>query len=44
MPVVPGTDPNAIAAILAKYNAQIDEALTSVGTVHHARFLLLVNI
>jgi len=41
MPVVPGTDPNAIAAVLAKYNAQIDEALTSVGTVHYARFLLL---
>jgi hypothetical protein len=41
MPVVPGTDPNAIAAVLAKYNAQIDAALTSVGTVHYARFVLL---
>ena len=41
MPVVPGTDPNAVAAVLAKYNAQIDQALTSVGTVHYARFLLL---
>jgi len=41
MPVTPGTDPQAIAATLAQYNTQINEALTSVGTVHYARFLLL---
>ena len=41
MPVVPGSDPAAIAATLAKYQQQIDDALTSVGTVHYARFLLL---
>jgi hypothetical protein len=41
MPVVPGTDPKAIAATLAKYDAEINTALTSIGTVHYARFLLL---
>ena len=41
MPVIPGTDPTAIATFLDKSNAQIDEALTAVGTVHYARFLLL---
>jgi hypothetical protein len=41
MPVVPGTDPTAIAKVLAESNAQINAALTSVGTVHYARFLLL---
>ena len=41
MPVVPGTDPRAIAATLAQYQPQIDTALTNVGTVHYARFVLL---
>src|SRR5262245_40902352 len=41
MPVVPGSDPSAIAATIAKYQTQIDKALTQVGTVHYARFLLL---
>jgi hypothetical protein len=41
MPVVPGTDPRVIGETLAKYNSQINEALSSVGTVHYARFLLL---
>jgi hypothetical protein len=41
MPVSPGVNPAAIAAALAKYHDQIQEALTSVGTVHYARFLLL---
>ena len=41
MPVIPGTSPLEIGATLAKYNAEIDQALTSIGTVHYARFLLL---
>jgi hypothetical protein len=41
MPVTPGVDPAAIAAALAKYHDQLQEALTSVGTVHYARFVLL---
>lgn len=41
MPIVPGTDPKTIAQTLATHDAQINEALTSVGTVHYARFLLL---
>jgi hypothetical protein len=41
MPVTPGVNPAAIAAALAKYHDQIQEALTSVGTVHYARFVLL---
>ena len=41
MPIIPGTDPNAVVELLEKYSTQINEALTSVGTVHYARFLLL---
>jgi len=41
MPVAPGVDPTAIATALAKYHDQIQAALTSVGTVHYARFVLL---
>ena len=41
MPVAPGVDPAAIGAALVTYNEQLHEALTSVGTVHYARFLLL---
>ncbi|WP_420130561.1 hypothetical protein [Longimicrobium sp.] len=41
MPIIPGTSPLAIGAALAKYNAEINSALTSIGTVHYARFLLL---
>ena len=41
MPIIPGTNPAEIAAALQKYNADIDTALTSIGTVHYARFLLL---
>lgn len=41
MPIIPGTNPAEIAAALQKYNAEIDAALTSIGTVHYARFLLL---
>jgi hypothetical protein len=41
MPIIPGTSLQELAATLAKYNAEIDTALTSIGTVHYARFLLL---
>ena len=41
MPIIPGTDPTKIAATLAGAQARIDQALTSIGTVHYARFLLL---
>jgi hypothetical protein len=41
MPVIPGTDPAAIAAAIGNHQAEIDKALTEVGTVHYARFLLL---
>ena len=41
MPIIPGTNLTELAATLAKYQSQIDSALTSIGTVHYARFLLL---
>lgn len=41
MPVIPGTSPEVIAATLAKYQPVLDKALTSIGTVHYARTLLL---
>ena len=41
MPLLPGTDPAQVGQTLAQYNAQLDAALTSIGTVHFARFLLL---
>ena len=41
MPVLPGTSLIAIAATLVESQKQIDAALTSIGTVHFARFLLL---
>jgi hypothetical protein len=41
MPVAPGVDPTAIGVALAKAHDQLNGALTSVGTVHYARFLLL---
>jgi hypothetical protein len=41
MPVIPGTNPQTIAAALASSQDAIDKALTSIGTVHYARFLLL---
>ena len=41
MPIIPGTNLMELAATLAKYQAEIDQALTSIGTVHYARFLLL---
>jgi hypothetical protein len=41
MPVTPGVNPSAIAAAIAKYHDQTRAALTSIGTVHYARFVLL---
>jgi hypothetical protein len=41
LPVIPGTSPQTIAVTLAKYQPQLDAALTSIGTVHYARVLLL---
>jgi hypothetical protein len=41
MPVIPGTNPATIATTLATSQPAIDKALTSIGTVHYARFLLL---
>jgi hypothetical protein len=41
MPVIPGTEPAAIAAALAEYGPQLDAALNSIGTVHYARTLYL---
>ena len=40
MPVLPGTNPTAIAATLLEYQAKINAALTDIGTVHFARFVL----
>ncbi|MCX7294604.1 hypothetical protein [Janthinobacterium sp.] len=40
MPVLPDTDPIHIAAALQEYQKQINAALTSIGTVHFARFTL----
>jgi len=41
MPIIPGTSLAELAGTLAKYQTEIDTALTSIGTVHYARFLLL---
>lgn len=41
MPVLPGTNPTAIAATLQEYQTKINAALTDIGTVHFARFTLL---
>jgi hypothetical protein len=41
MPVLPGTNPIAIAAALQEYQTKINAALTDIGTVHFARFTLL---
>lgn len=41
MPVLPGTTPQAILNSQAAGGPQAQAALTSIGTVHFARFLLL---
>jgi len=39
MPVIPGTSASTIVAALQANQANINAALTSIGTVHFARFL-----
>lgn len=41
MPIIPGTNPAAVAAALQSQQTNIDKALSDIGTVHYARFLLL---
>lgn len=41
MPVIPGTSASTIVAALQANQANINAALTSIGTVHFARFLVL---
>jgi hypothetical protein len=41
MPVVPNTDPAVIAKLISANQAAINSAMTSIGTVHFARFLVL---
>ncbi len=41
MPVLPGTTPQAILDSQAAGSTQAQKALTDIGTVHFARFLLL---
>lgn len=41
MPIIPGTNLMELAAALKSQQDKIDAALTSIGTVHYARFLLL---
>lgn len=41
MPVLPGTKMLSIVETLATHQTAIDEALSSIGTVHFARFSLL---
>ncbi len=41
LPVIPGTNLEEMLKTLAQYQAQLDAALRSIGTVHYARVLLL---
>jgi hypothetical protein len=41
LPVIPGTNLEEMVKTLAQYQAQLDAALRSIGTVHYARVLLL---
>jgi hypothetical protein len=41
MPIIPGTNLQTVAVTLAQYQAQLDAALTGIGTVHYARILVL---
>ena len=41
MPVVPGTSVATLAGLIQQNLPAIDAALTSIGTVHYARFLVL---
>ncbi len=41
MPMVPCTDPAEVARTISGNQAAINDALTAIGTVHFARFLIL---
>jgi hypothetical protein len=41
VPIIPGTTPQTIGAMLEQYMPILDQALTQIGTVHYARVLLL---
>jgi hypothetical protein len=41
MPLVPNTNPVQVAQLISGHQDAINQALTSIGTVHFARFLLL---
>ena len=41
MPVIPGTNLQTLGAAIAQYRPQLNAALTSIGTVHYARTMLL---
>jgi hypothetical protein len=41
MPVIQGTSVAAVAGLIGQNQTAIDNALTSIGTVHYARFLVL---
>ena len=41
LPVIPGTSLETLAETLGQNQATLDAALTSIGTVHYARVLLL---
>lgn len=40
MPLLPDISPATVAEALAKLQSDIDDALTKVGTVHYARFVV----
>jgi len=41
MPLKEGVDIQQLGGLIAKFHDQIEEALTSIGTVHYARFVVL---
>lgn len=41
LPVIPGTNLATLSETLGQSNSELDAALTSIGTVHYARILLL---
>jgi hypothetical protein len=41
MPLIPGTNPLDVAKALEGFQPQLQAALTSIGTVHYARFLVM---
>ena len=41
LPLAPGTNPVQVAQLIEGHQSAVNQALTSIGTVHFARFLLL---